>query len=142
MRAQGGQNLTIRNHQLAADRVKGMTYRELAQKYDISKTTVGEILKKDEIRTIVDGGTAEMVSLIPAAVEVHRAKMQSDNEAIALKASENILKVGTVMPGNVTNQTINNVLNVQNNVTLSPVVAKALLGHDDHDPDIIDMETA
>ena len=136
-----------RDHQVAQARIQGRTYREIEKELGISSATVNRTLKKIEIKDIIETGTAHIISLVPLAVDTQyrAASINDDNgdpTALAVKASENILKTSGIIPSNVQNQTVNTVYNIQNNVTLNPGVAKALSGLSmQDDPDVIDAET-
>ena len=124
-------------------RLEGRTYMQLAKEFNLSKSRIAQILKQEEIKEILDTGTSQMISLVPLAADIQLKTMEDrkENPALALKASEIVLKTGGIIPSNVTNQTVNAVFNVQNNLTLSPAVAKALGGIDmQEDPDVIDAE--
>ena len=130
-----------RNELIALDRSKGLSYGMLAKKYGLSKGGIQGVLSKPELKGIIDQGTSEVIALIPQAVNVHAEAMNNkDNPALALKAAETVLKTGAIIPSNTTNQTVNNLYLIQNNVTLSAGVAKALKdmsGQDD--PDVVDI---
>jgi hypothetical protein len=136
---------TIRNNSIVQDRLQGLTYQELADKYNLSKGGIQKVMSKPDIKTMIEGGTAVMISRIPKAIKVQDKCMDSKNKAgfptaLAQKASELILKTGSIVPSNVTNQTINQVFNIQNNVTLSPGVAQAMgITLSNEDEDIINV---
>lgn len=136
---------TIRNTAIANDRVLGLTYQELADKYSLSKGGIQKVMAKSEIKTLIDVGTSQMISLIPKAVEVQSDCMgligkDKKPTALAQKASELVLKTASIVPSNSTNQTVNQVFNIQNNVTLSPGVAQAMgLALNSEDEDVIDI---
>jgi phosphoribosyl-dephospho-CoA transferase len=114
-------NKTVRNVSIANDRVGGMTYHKLSKKYGVTKTQIGRILKNDEIKEIVEYATSEIIALLPKAWEVHEKSMKAvdksgDPTALAVKASENVLKTSSVMPSNAVNQRVTNVFNQQNNI--------------------------
>jgi len=139
MAQMAGKNCTIRDNKIAQDRVKGMNYIQLAKKHGISKSRIGQILRKDDIKEIIETGSAQMVAMVPKAIDVQYQAMEiTDKEGkptiLAIKASENVLKTSSVMPSNTTNQTINNVFNQQNNVITPETlnIVKGLLpGMDD-----------
>jgi len=123
-------------------RLEGRTYMQLAKEFNLSKSRIAQILKQEEIKEILDTGTSQMISLVPLAADIQLKTMEDrkENPALALKASEIVLKTGGIIPSNVTNQTVNNVYNIQNNVTLSPAVAAALANTSmQDDPDAIDV---
>lgn len=135
-----------RDGTLIQDRLSGMTYSELAAKHGIAKSTVCRVLTKPEIRDVLDAGTSQMLSLIPKACHIHQKAMESHDDngnptALSLKAAETVLKTGAILPTNTVNQTVTQIYNIQNNITLNPGVATALttsLTQDD--PDTIDAE--
>ena len=100
-----------------------------------------------------------MLKLISPSSEIHlksksscllvlNSKLNSTNSIIpgvfnitALKAAETVLKTTSIMPGNVQNQTINNIVNIQNNQTLSPSVSNAIGSmFKNEDEDLIEAE--
>lgn len=130
-------NLIVRNNEIANDRIGGMTYTKLAKKYNISKTRIGQILTKTEIKDIIDTGTAQMISLIPLAVDIQLKAMNNfeENDTLAVKAADTILKACAILPTNQVNRTINNIYNQTNNV-ITPetmdLVKKILPGFKDN----------
>ena len=127
---------------VVGSRLQGLTYKELAKKYDIKSSNLSRILSKPEIKDVLDAGINHMVSLTPLAVNCHLDAMQDkENKALGLKAAETILKTTSITPSNVTNQTINNIVNVQNNITLNPNVAKNLgRAFNNNDEDVMEAE--
>ena len=127
---------------MANDKLSGLSYREIAKKHNCSKMTVHRRLKSQEIKEFIEDATSDMISMLPLAIKTqYDALLDKDNKALGLKASENILKTGGVMPSNVQNQTITNIFNVQNNIGLNPTVAKSLINaFNNDDEDIIEAE--
>lgn len=127
---------------IAQDRIQGLTYAELANKYNVVKSTIHNVLHKSEIKTMVDGGTSQVISMIPRACKVLSGFLDdADNPTLKFKAAETVLKTGAIVPSNTINQTVNAVFNIQNNITLNAGVAKALNGSLlSDDPDTIDGE--
>ena len=127
-----------RNVALANDRIQGKTYREIAKAHGISSAQVSRVLNRKEIKDVVDQGMVEMISRVPKGIKVVDQALNDyeNNPAIAFKAGEFVLKTATIAPSNVENQTINNIVNVQNNIGLNPTVAKSLnnaFNNDDED---------
>jgi len=128
-------NLIVRNNKIAQDRLAGMKYRELAKKYNISKTRIGQILSTPEIKDVIDTGTSQMISLIPLAVDAHLKAMDNfdKNGTLALKSAETILKAGAILPTNQVNRIISNIYN-QTNTIITPetmnLLKKILPGYD------------
>ena len=132
-----------RNVALANDRIQGKTYREIAKAHGISSAQVSRVLNRKEIKDVVDQGMVEMISRVPKGIKVVDQALNDyeNNPAIAFKAGEFVLKTATIAPSNVENQTINNIVNVQNNIGLNPTVAKSLNNaFNNEDEDIIEGE--
>lgn len=132
-----------RNVKIAESSLALKTYREIAEEHNISPATVSRVLNRKEIKQIVEHGMVEMISRVPKGIKVVDQALDDyeNNPGISLKAADYVLKTATIAPSNVENQTINNIVNVQNNITLSPGVAKAMTGMFNHDDeDIIDGE--
>ena len=128
---------------IAEKRLEGRNYMQLAKEFGLSKGRICQILKQEEIKEIIETGTSQMISLVPLACQVQLDTMtdRKDNPALALKASEIVLKTGGIIPSNVTNQTVHAVFNIQNNITLLPSVAKVLSDRlVGYDPDVIDED--
>jgi len=132
----------LRNVTIANDRAMGWSYSKIAKKHDLSKMQIGRILKKIEIKEIVDQSTANMIAQLPLADQVYYERLvDTEKPELQLKAAQDIRKATGLTPSNVTNQTIHQVYNIQNNVTLNPGVAKALSGLSmQDDPDAIDVD--
>jgi DNA-binding Lrp family transcriptional regulator len=137
--------MQIRDRKIAQARLQGKTYKQIEKELGISSATVNRALKKTEIKEIIETGTNKIVALIPLAVDVQYQAMtiQDDNSkptALAVKASENVLKIVAIIPSHQVNQTINNITNQQNNIILSDNVAQALQGlYNYSDQDSIDV---
>ena len=131
-------NVTIANSSIA-----GKTYREMEKIHGVSKATISRVLNREEIKEIVDQGLIEVIARVPRAINTIDKVFNDykDNPALAYKASEFTLKTATIAPSNVENQTINNIVNVQNNITLNPSVAKMMTGaFNNNDEDIAEAE--
>lgn len=133
---------TQRDHKIAQTRLQGATYQAIAEKHGISRQRVYQILSKEEIRDVLDAGINQMISLIPKAADTILDFLGNEDEpALRFKAAETVLKTGAIIPSNSTNQTITQIYNIQNNITLSDNVAKALSQSlTSQDPDVIDGE--
>jgi len=137
---------TIKNRNIALaskSLVPGITYKDLSKEFGINKGYISRILNKPEIKEILDAGTSELISFTPIAAKVYYDRLTDDDEKLLqFKAAESLLKIDGIIAGNVQNQTVNQVFNIQNNITLNPGVAKALSGLSmQDDPDVIDAET-
>jgi len=96
---------------IAAERLKGKTYRELSEQFGLAKSTLHHILNDDEIRDVIETGTREMVGLVPKAVGNYQDLLGSSDEKIRLQASKDCLQTTGVMPSHTQPSVIVNVLN-------------------------------
>ncbi len=116
-----------RDCSMAEKRAEGKSYSQLAKEFGISKSRVGQILRQDEIKEILDETTKQLVSLVPLAMEnVIRTLLDKNEKALAYKASTDLLKTIGVAPSHVNNPIINKYYTQENNVVLSDGVAKLL----------------
>jgi len=100
---------------IAAARLKGKTYRELSAQFGLSKGALGNILKDDEIRDVIETGTSHMVSLVPKAVGNYEKLLDSADEKIKLQASKDCLQTTGIMPSHTQSPVMINILNQQVN---------------------------
>ena len=107
-----------RDRTVAEDRLKGMTYAQIAAKHGIVKSTVGEILKDDDIKAILEQGTKELIAFIPKAVDNYNHLLTSDTEKIQLEASRDILKTTGIMPSHTSTQFFTNIYNQTNTISM------------------------
>ena len=132
-----------RNATIAQDHLNGLNYSKIAKKHGIDKSTVYRALNKVEMKEVIDQGTSQIIALIPKAVDVHLKAMENkENPALALKASETILKTGAIVPGNTVNQTINNIYKQTNNLITDKtvnLVKKILPGFQVDEQEIVDI---
>jgi len=96
---------------IAAERLRGKTYKELSQDFGISKTQVGRILNDAEIKEVIETTQRGMVNLVPKAIENYQTLLDSDDEKIKLTASKEILQTVGVMPSHTQSVLIQNVFN-------------------------------
>jgi len=131
----------VRNVTIAQDRIANMSYREIAEKHSLSKMQICRILKDDEIKEIVEQGQTQAISMIPLANNVYYDRLTDNKEkGLQFQAARDIKKMAGILPSNVTNQTINNIFNMQNNITLNPGVSQALgQVFNNNDEDIIEV---
>jgi len=107
---------------IAAERLRGKTYRELSEQFGLAKSTLHHILNDDEIRDVIETGTREMVRLVPKAVQNYQASLDSTDEKIRLQASKDCLQTTGVMPSHTPASVVVGVLNQQ----VNPVVTEEL----------------
>jgi len=132
-----------RNNAIAQNSIAGKTYREMAKIHKVSKATITRVLNRDEIKDIVDQGMVEVIARVPKGMNVIDQALNDYNNhpSIALKASDMVLKIATIAPSSVENQTINNIVNIQNNQTLNPSVSNAIGSmFKNEDEDILEAE--
>ena len=128
---------------IAQDRLKGMTYSQIAEKHGVVKSTVGNILRDDDIKAILEQGTKELIAFIPKAVDNYNHLLTSGTEKIQLEASRDILKTTGIMPSHTSTQFFTNIYNQTNTISmLDPrimgVIGSALGGLLDSD-DVIEV---
>ena len=105
-----------RDQEIAQEVLAGSAYAEVAKNHNLSKRTIYRILEKPEIKDVVDTGLNLMVHQIPLAVDVFNDTLTCDDKGLRYKAAQDVLKMASILPSNVTNQTINNIYNQQNNI--------------------------
>jgi len=127
---------TIRNNNIAADRIVGATYRELMQKYNLSVGGIQHILNSDQIRDVIETGTAQAVSLVPKAIDNYNEFLSDEDKKIRLSATQDIMTITGIRPSHTQSFIISNSFN-QHNQTISPEVLSLLSSRQE---DIIDIE--
>jgi hypothetical protein len=115
----------------------GGTYREIASKHNLSKATIHYILQDDEIKDVIQTGTKEMINMVPKAIDNYKMLLESDDQAIVLKASKDTLQTTGIMPSHTQNQVIYNIFN-QSNTVINPEVLNILSNHEQQP--IIDVD--
>ncbi len=120
----------VRDLTLAQKRLEGESYSALAKKYHLSRERIHQIIHSDDIRPIIEYGQAQMVALIPDAINNYVSLLKSKDEGIKLKASQDICKNTGIAPTHTLNQLVMNVYNTTNNMLFAPAV-QALLGTDE-----------
>lgn len=128
-------NLAKLENKMVQARLQGLTYSELAKKFGMSTAGISYHLTKPDIKTMIEGGTAEIIAKIPKACDVMSKFLDDDeNPTLKYKAAETVLKTGSVIPGAIQNQTINNIYNQTNNIITDEtmeLVKRLLPGMDD-----------
>jgi hypothetical protein len=114
----------VRDRAIAAERLKGKTYRELSEQFGLSKGALGNILNDEEIRDVIETGTKRMVSLVPKAVGNYEKLLDSADEKIKLQASKDCLQTTGIIPSHTQSTVMINILNQQ----IVPEVTKELQG--------------
>ena len=105
------QTLTIAQDRL----LTGLSYRELATKYNCDPSTICRNLNRDEIRDILNTGIQQQIALVPKAIDVLNDTLNDTDpaaKALRLRASETILKNTGLAPTNAPVTMINNILNI------------------------------
>jgi hypothetical protein len=103
----------VRDRTIAAERLKGKTYRKLSAQFGLSKSAIENILNDDEIRDVIETGTKHMVSLVPKAVGNYEKLLDSKDEKIKLQASKDCLQTTSIMPSHAGSSVVVNILNQQ-----------------------------
>ena len=81
-----------RNVKIALDRVAGATLQEIADKHHITPGRVHQILSDEDLQDILRQGTADVIALVPKAIQNIDRLQDSEKEEISHRASETILK--------------------------------------------------
>jgi DNA-binding Xre family transcriptional regulator len=102
---------TERDRTIAVERLKGKTYRELSEQFGLSKSSLHHILSDDEMRDVIETGTREITGLIPKAVGNYEKLLDSEDEKIRLKASQDVLQTTGIMPSHTQSNIMVNILN-------------------------------
>jgi hypothetical protein len=100
-----------RDKAIAAARLQGATFRQLSKRFGVSTGTVSNILSDDEIRNIIHTGTKEMVGLVPKAISNYEQLLDSTDEKVRLKASQDVLQTTGIMPSHTQSTIMVNILN-------------------------------
>jgi DNA-binding Xre family transcriptional regulator len=100
-----------RDRTIAAERLKGKTYRELSEQFGLSKSSLHHILSDDEMRDVIETGTREITGLIPKAVGNYEKLLDSTDEKVRLKASQDVLQTTGIMPSHTQSNIMVNILN-------------------------------
>jgi hypothetical protein len=103
----------VRDRTIAAERLKGKTYRELSAQFGLSKSAIENILNDDVIRDVIETGTKQMVSLVPKAVGNYEKLLDSKDEKIKLQASKDCLQMTGIAPSHTQPSLVVNILNQQ-----------------------------
>ena len=120
----GSPQRAVRDRAIAAERLKGKTYRELSEQFGLSKGALGNILHDDEIRDVIETGTKRMVSLVPKAVGNYEKLLDSADEKIQLQASKDCLQTTGIIPSHTQSTVMINILNQQVNPTQTKELAQ------------------
>ena len=92
-----------RNAHIAQDSLSGMGQIAIGKKHGIGHQHVSTILRKDEIRDIIEQGTVDMISLVPDAVDVHKSclkmiKGKDKDPKVAQSSATTVLKTTGIIP--------------------------------------------
>ena len=137
--------------QVAQLAVTGMPNITIADQIGVAPSTVGLMLKKDQIKSIIETEQAKFLSLLPAAnnnikqvvSDFYNPITQTyhpDNQVryFGFRASEKILESVGILANNTSTNVIN-IVNQQNNLTLSPVIQSLLTSYN-NDAEVIDAD--
>ena len=130
---------TARDVTIAQERMVGATYKELADRYSLSKTHIGRILNDEDIKEVIQEGSRRIVELVPLAVDTYREVLQGDDTKLKLSAGKDILQNNRIFASHTDNQYIFNIFNQTNN-TLSPEVLQLLSTRQASEADILDID--
>lgn len=116
-----------RNVDIVERLLSGEDVRAIAASHGITDRQVYRILKDDDYKAILEQGQREQVALLPKANKKVAALMDSQDEKIALSASQTVFKNVGITPAHTQNVFIQNLM-VINRTELRPEVANALQG--------------
>ena len=88
----------LRDRTITEDRLAGATYRQLAKKHNLSYPYIGTVLKQSEMKDILETGAQQMITLVPKALDNYRLLLDSDDQNIKLKASQDVCKTTGIAP--------------------------------------------
>ena len=125
---------------IACLRAQGLTYREIQAKTGLCPATVGNRLKDDEARAILNDATRYHITSLPVAIQRHDELVASDDEAIAMKAVESRYKVVGLLAAHAPNVYINKLLINQGTIAADPGIAGILTSAIESQLDVIDVE--
>lgn len=129
-----------RNLAIAKTRLEtGKTYRELAEQFNLTSAHISNILNDEQIKDVIETGINHQVSMIPLANQViHQRLTDTENPKLALDASKIIFQNIGISPTHTLNQTITNIFNQTNNITVDAGVMRTIARYADED--IIDID--
>jgi hypothetical protein len=93
--------LATRDLTIAQDRLQGLTYKQLADKYNLSKPRIHQILSKKEQQQIIEDGKSTQIALIPLADKVlYDILTIDDNKYLThkLKAADTVYRNTGISP--------------------------------------------
>ncbi len=131
---------TLRNLTIADDSINGLTTRQIGAKHDLSHVQAANILKTDEIRAKVERGLAEIVDMLPTAVDNYKAFLDSNNEKIQLEATRDITNIVGIRGDRAANNYFVNIMSGNQVNILDASVAEVLHGVLSTSVDVIDVE--
>ena len=82
-----------RNETIIQKRLQGKAYRQIAKETGVSKATVCRVLNKEECRDVLNTGQRQIISLVPKAVDNLYTFLDSNNETIKHKATNDVLRI-------------------------------------------------
>ena len=135
--------------QLATAAIPNIT---IAEQIGVHPATVGRMLQKDAIKTIIEREQAKFISLLPDATNNVKQVVQDfydpitktyhpDNQVryFGFRASEKILESVGILGSTAPSTNIVNIFNQQNNLTLSPIIQSLLTSYN-NDAEVIDAD--
>lgn len=117
----------IRQRQVLGLRKSGESIGEIARKINASKATVWKDLQQEDVREAIEEHIKYLSILTPLAREVHLELLVDEDSAIRQKALDTYYKVLGIT-GIQAPPFIQNILNIQTNVMLTPQMQQLLVG--------------
>ncbi len=115
----------VRNVDIGQKALSGMSQAKIAKDVGLTETHVSRILQKDEIQTIIEQGAADMIDLVPDAVDVHKRclkmiKGKDKDPKIAQSSATTVLKTTGIIPSH-TQININKLFNQDNSTKVTQI---------------------
>ena len=103
-------NRIKRDLAIANDRMSlGSTYRELAEKYELTSGRITQILNDKEIKDVIETGTRQMVARVPLAIHRFDTILNDPESSDHYKAIKDCLTITGISPSHTSNTIINNI---------------------------------
>lgn len=91
-RKKSAKPITNRKAAMVAARLSGATLQEIADQHGCVPSTVHRVLSDEQLQDILRRGTADVIALVPKAIQNIDRLQGSDKEEVSHKASETILR--------------------------------------------------
>ncbi len=125
--------MDAKTKEIAALRATGLSCREIEAELGISKSKVATVLKQEDVKALVEREYNEFLQALPTArrniqslIERHDSLDPDDKDKQrAWASSMEMLRSAGILPGNLSQLTINNI-QINNQQVLSPILSDLL----------------